>query len=243
MGVNTLDLAMLSYSLSASTASGEMKLQGWDGSAWVDLSEKKYATVTNATETFTNTLVPEGKFSKLRIQGVSGLASYAQIKETSFTLKNFQSSLYTKESCSDDYDEDNISNHLDLDSDADGCADGVEAGDSNVSDNDTTSYNTGTDANNNGLLDSFENGTTGTIDYDSSYHPYSLSTALNACADTDGDGIYDLFDIDDDNDGILDADESPNCFYSATEVNELNATGSELVWNTSYDYPKATDGD
>ncbi|RUM71010.1 MAG: hypothetical protein DSZ09_03660, partial [Sulfurovum sp.] len=60
--------------------------------------------------------------------------------------------------------------------------------------------------------------------------------------DLDGDGIINNLDIDDDNDGILDADESPNCFYSATEVNELNATGSELVWNTSYDYPKATDG-
>ncbi|MDC1167903.1 hypothetical protein OAT36_03215, partial [Flavobacteriaceae bacterium] len=95
-----------------------------------------------------------------------------------------------------DTDGDSIPNSLDLDSDGDGCLDTIEAGTSN--DNSTT------DANNNGLLDQYEDGTTGTINYTSTYSSYAINDAINACADTDGDGVNDVFDLDDDNDGILD---------------------------------------
>ncbi|MDB9928586.1 hypothetical protein OAD34_08480, partial [Flavobacteriaceae bacterium] len=108
-----------------------------------------------------------------------------------------------------DTDQDSIPNSLDLDSDNDGCIDTIEAG--------TTDDGTTTDANNNGLLDQYEDGTTGTISYSSTYG-LALDDNANACADTDGDGIGDLIDLDDDNDGILDIDEqvANNCQYLGT---------------------------
>lgn len=36
------------------------------------------------------------------------------------------------------------------------------------------------------------------------YSQYALAPGVNACTDTDGDGVPDVFDIDDDNDGVLD---------------------------------------
>lgn len=39
--------------------------------------------------------------------------------------------------------------------------------------------------------------------------------------DSDGDGIPDICDLDDDNDGILDAVESPNCFFAGYEVRSM----------------------
>ncbi|WP_299054654.1 T9SS type A sorting domain-containing protein [uncultured Polaribacter sp.] len=129
-------------------------------------------------------------------------------------------------SCDVDTDNDGIPNSLDLDSDGDGCPDAVEAGISqtllttgtveNGSAGAVTSSSSvnnalvsgDTDANNNGLLDSVENGTTGEINYTSTYTDYAIASALNVCADTDGDGVGDLVDLDDDNDGILDEDET-----------------------------------
>ena len=37
------------------------------------------------------------------------------------------------------------------------------------------------------------------------HHGLALDDNVDACTDTDGDGINDLIDIDDDNDGVLDA--------------------------------------
>ena len=133
-------------------------------------------------------------------------------------LNNFNASLYPKDNCSVDTDNDGTYNHLDTDSDGDGCIDTIEAG---TSDDGTT-----TDANNNGLLDQYEDGTTGTINYTSTYSAYAINDAINACADTDGDGLNDVFDLDDDNDGILDIDEGfsindllPQLWLDATDYN------------------------
>jgi hypothetical protein len=52
------------------------------------------------------------------------------------------------------------------------------------------------------------------INNDSNENPYDLSiqgTGIQTFFDSDGDGVYDNFDIDDDNDGILDATEEVNC--------------------------------
>ncbi|MDB4226378.1 T9SS type A sorting domain-containing protein, partial [Flavobacteriaceae bacterium] len=113
-----------------------------------------------------------------------------------------------------DTDQDGIPNRLDTDSDNDGCIDTIEAG--------TTDDGTTTDANNNGLLDQYEDGTTGTINYTSTYSAYAIDDAINACTDTDSDGVNDVFDIDDDNDGILDSDE---CSLGQLGVLDLNANG------------------
>ncbi|MFV8372501.1 choice-of-anchor D domain-containing protein [Flavobacterium sp. LB2P74] len=52
------------------------------------------------------------------------------------------------------------------------------------------------------------------VNDDSNENPYDFSiqgTGIQTFYDSDGDGVYDNFDIDDDNDGILDATEEVNC--------------------------------
>jgi hypothetical protein len=116
--------------------------------------------------------------------------------------------------CDDsDTDKDGIPNHLDLDSDGDGCSDAIESKSSTTATS-TTIYPTGTDVNTNGLLNVYETATAGVVNYTSLYDPFATSANLAACKDTDADGISDDTDLDDDNDGILDAVESPDCFYS-----------------------------
>ena len=139
--------------------------------------------------------------------------------------------VYKLEVTSCDIDGDGIVNELDLDSDGDGCSDSVESGNTLGSNNDTINYKSGADSNSNGLLDEFEDGTTGTINYVSTYS-YAIDNNLNACADTDGDGIGDLIDIDDDNDGVLDTDEDgtpdyldPDTLPCLTVYNEFTPNG------------------
>jgi hypothetical protein len=102
----------------------------------------------------------------------------------------------------------------------------LEAGSSTTATS-ITAYPTGTDTNTNGLLNNYEGTTAGTVNYASTYTDFALINAVNACTDTDGDGITDLVDIDDDNDGVLDAVESPTCFFSANEWNTTDK--SEFV--------------
>ncbi|MEX0275202.1 MAG: hypothetical protein AB3N16_12570, partial [Flavobacteriaceae bacterium] len=137
-----------------------------------------------------------------------------------------------------DTDGDGIMNHLDLDSDGDGCSDSVESGGRNASQNNIEDYNSGTDANENGFLDEFE-GNNGTHNYRVTYE-YALKEELNHCTDTDGDGIGDLVDIDDDNDGILDYEESPNCFYSTDDF--IAGISTDLFAQTSNPLENAIDG-
>ncbi len=124
-----------------------------------------------------------------------------------------------------DTDGDGIPNLLDLDSDNDGCPDLKEAGVSPLTDVITPSTAlagsfgiapgalagsqlnpSAADANNDGLNDSVDPDTNGTPNYTSTY-AYAISTADNYCIDTDGDGIPDVIDLDDDNDGVLDTEE------------------------------------
>jgi hypothetical protein len=50
----------------------------------------------------------------------------------------------------------------------------------------------------------------------------NMATSAVVCLDSDADGISNMDDIDDDNDGVLDAVESPACFFSAVEWNLAN---------------------
>lgn len=146
-----------------------------------------------------------------------------------------------------DTDGDTVPNRLDLDSDGDGCSDRVESGVSPVTDVITPSATnniggsygitnpagaqlnpTAADANNDGINDSIDPDQNGFVNYSSSYQLYAIITGINACTDTDGDGIVDLTDIDDDNDGVLDAVESPSCFYTATEAATIAIVSTPL---------------
>jgi len=129
--------------------------------------------------------------------------------------------IYFKENvCSWDIDNDGIVNSLDLDSDGDGCSDAIEASSSTTATS-TSIYPTGTDTNTNGILNNYEGTTAGTVNYTpSTYIEYALINTINACTDTDNDGIKDIIDIDDDNDGIPDSKECGGCF-TGNAINEL----------------------
>ena len=164
----------------------EFKWQGYNGSTWVDVTETLTETqATNTTKTYT--LNSTGtKYYSYRLQGISGATWYNRIYEIvpRVDTATYQSSLHPKDNCSVDTDGDGTYNHLDTDSDGDSCLDTIEAG--------TSDDNSTTDANNNGLLDQYEDGTTGTINYTSTYSAYAINGAINACTDTDGDGVNDV---------------------------------------------------
>ncbi|KAI9549363.1 hypothetical protein GHT06_003729 [Daphnia sinensis] len=88
-------------------------------------------------------------------------------------------------------------NTLDTDSDGDGCSDAFEGG---ATSNSGTSVIAGPYGDN-GLANSRESsdGIDAVVNYDPTYN-LALSKDLNKCIDTDGDGILDVNDIDDDND-------------------------------------------
>ena len=109
-------------------------------------------------------------------------------------------------SCSD-YDADGIPNYLDLDSDGDGCIDAVEgSGNYNPStiasgtiSSQSPNINFGTSVDNNGIPT--------TVGASGQGIGQSQDT-IKDCKDSDGDGIPDWQDLDDDNDGILDCVEN-----------------------------------
>ena len=132
-----------------------------------------------------------------------------------------QEAYFTERICLLDLDGDGIPNHLDLDADGDGCADAIEAGSSTTATSTTVYQTTGTDTNRNGLFDTYEGGTAGTINYTSTYANFAMVNSINACTDTDGDGVRDVLDLDDDNDGVLDSVECP---LTQLNTNESNGT-------------------
>jgi hypothetical protein len=124
------------------------------------------------------------------------------------TLPTYDASTAAKAVCDSDTDGDGIYNYLDLDSDGDGCSDALEAGATTNTTADFAFPNTGVGTN--GLADILETtADNGIINYNST-HANAYANNISNCADTDGDGISDVIDIDDDNDGILDAVESPS---------------------------------
>ncbi|TDM00246.1 MAG: hypothetical protein C4K58_03200 [Flavobacteriaceae bacterium] len=125
-------------------------------------------------------------------------------------------------------------NLFNLDSDGDGCSDAVESGaKSNLSSNYVTTIPSGPDSNDNGYLDIYELNPVGPPgqpigNYLSTYPQYAIKSNMNFCTDNDGDAISNLADIDDDNDGILDAEEAPSCYYTATEMGVPSRVTSEI---------------
>jgi hypothetical protein len=134
-------------------------------------------------------------------------ASVSSVNAASMGNEFYGVNMFSTRELDDDLD--TISNHLDTDSDADGCNDAYESG---ATTNTGLSRLTGTFGIN-GLLNdnSFENNDTleASTAFASTYN-FARSFDLEKCLDTDSDSIIDTVDIDDDNDGILDVNEL-NC--------------------------------
>ncbi len=176
-----------------------------------------------------------------------------------------------------DTDGDGIIDPFDTDSDNDGCYDAEEAGHGEAMETDNSIVASSAEVGNNGLDTSVENNDTGTsgLNYtidetNSGTYDFQSNTVSTACTpppDIDGDGVADVDDLDNDNDGILDLDEgyvpcpelTPNSFdpellqaaYHATLIktgedwiisgSKLDGTGGDQLtfdyMSNIYSYP------
>ncbi len=157
-----------------------------------------------------------------------------------------------------DTDSDGIADHLDLDSDGDGCYDKIEAGvtgfTTNGSVSDSLAATTALEVGNNGLDDDIESDDTQAATTSGSYTITQTNTGTNdsqsaavqapdcpcTTVDFDNDGVCDAIDIDDDNDGIRDVDE---CFATAipsSMTTVFNVGTSIKSGNTPINYTPVT---
>jgi gliding motility-associated-like protein len=104
-----------------------------------------------------------------------------------------------------DQDRDFIPNNLDLDSDGDGCYDAFE---SSMSANSSDSVLTGPFGNN-GYKNNLEtNDSITAVSKIKTTYNRAINSDVSMCVDSDADGVKDVIDLDDDNDGILDYEET-----------------------------------
>ncbi|SIR40321.1 hypothetical protein SAMN05421682_1244, partial [Chryseobacterium indoltheticum] len=220
---------------------GVTKIQGSNtnnGSDWVDLSASIGAgpatniTANGAVSVTTSikypvTLNTATAYKYIRITGGATASNMiaANASEVYFDFNNasYIASSYPKTTCASDTDGDGILNHLDLDSDGDGCSDAMEGG---ATSNLTANYKFTGSVGTNGLDNSLETADNGIVTYVSTYNMYAIKASIKACTDTDGDGIVDVIDIDDDNDGVLDVVESPSC-----AIVDRDDASNVLVWD------------
>ncbi|MFZ4107364.1 MAG: hypothetical protein ACOYK3_13320, partial [Flavobacterium sp.] len=215
-------------------AANRIKLQGWTGASWIDLSVAATPPAVNASGVipFTNTVNPTVAYPKYRLFGdatSTGNINANVISEITLTPTAYQASKNPKATCTVNTDAstgDLLTNDKDSDSDGDGCSDAKEASATTSS---TANYAFSGPYGANGLDNSLETSVdSGIINYAPTYQ-YALSNTLNGCTDTDGDGVGDLVDIDDDNDGILDAVEAPSCYYTAAESKVITSITTQLA--------------
>ncbi|MEG1592136.1 beta strand repeat-containing protein [Chryseobacterium sp.] len=235
IAISSMQLDLVNWALS-NGAANTFKMQGsTDGTSWTDLSVAVASTATTGTFTVSNSLLPNNVYSYYRLIGVAGTSYYGGVTEIRLIPNNYVASAHPKLTCVSDTDGDGILNHLDLDSDGDGCPDAVEAGVSSNAGAITSMSSSGGSLYTGGIpsgtakayvgngtpsqygANGFFNGIETAADngiYNGTYtySQYALASAVNACTDTDGDGVPDVFDLDDDNDGVLDAVECPTLF-------------------------------
>lgn len=244
---------------------GTTKIQGSNtnnGSDWVDLSAAIGAgagpntTANGGVSVATSikypvTLNTATAYKYIRITGVAAsniVAANASEVYFDFNNTSYVASQYPKIACINDIDGDGIVNHLDLDSDGDGCSDALESGATTIT---TANYQFTGNVGTNGLVNSLETvADNGSINYTSTYNAYALISAINACTDTDGDGIRDIIDIDDDNDGVLDTVEglvcpslNISCDNATANYKAVNWTSFNATTNTAVGSVVLTNGE
>ena len=240
-------------------AANSVMIQGSnDDKSWTNLLAAAITAPADATNVTANgavTLTNSNKFSittnaapykYYRIYGVAAgniLGGIASELYFDVNTINYNPSFYPKSTCTEDIDTDGKLNHQDLDSDGDTCSDALEAG-SSSSAKSTTVFPTGADTNGNGLLNVYESTTTaGAINYTSFYSDFALNNSLNICSDNDGDGVQDIFDIDDDNDGVLDVEEMSCTSASMSKTGvTVSSPGTWTFYNAAGNLNGLVDG-
>lgn len=225
LGVQFSSIDLIFNGAGAFTSSSRLIMQGsQDGIVWVDLTEEiKPSTAVNVTIVMTKNHDVYRMYRLLGQSGTTGVTSRSLMEITAIT-QNYLPALYPKINCSDeDLDGDGVANHLDLDSDGDGASDVLEAG---FSDPDGDGFVGVAPV----LVDRF-----GAVDGHGYLQPlgYYKIREVVATDDFDGDGVFDLFDVDDDNDGIFDHIESPNCFELDAKIYETGDRRHLLEVTTS----------
>jgi hypothetical protein len=229
-----LDALYIRKNSATQISGGNVMLQGSnDNSTWTDLWAAP-ANPANATNITANGAVSLGNSNKFTVSQNAGAYKYYRIygaaaanvlsgiaTEMYFDVNNasYQASFFPKSGCAYDFDGDGTLNHLDTDSDDDGCSDALEAG---ATTNTASNYIFPGPYGANGLENSVETvAESGLVNYTSTYELYGNSYTNNLCNE-DGDGVPYSIDIDDDNDGIPDLVECPA------------VTPSPSIFGTSY---------
>jgi gliding motility-associated-like protein len=218
------------WAISNGSSGNTFKLQGSNNnSTWTDLSNDSSSRLTVGTYILSNTSTPTSKYKFYRVIGVAGVSWYGGVTDIQFVFNtSFSESQYPKLTCTQTVlDNDIIPNHLDLDSDGDGCSDALEAG--TTTETTANFVFTGSDFGANGFKDGLEKTAPESNLYTAIYTTeYAYNASIKICIDTDGDGASDIVDLDDDNDGILDAIESPSCFYTMAQLSIPLSVSSEI---------------
>jgi gliding motility-associated-like protein len=218
-----------------------LKLQGSNNnSAWTDLSDSiaynttvsimGVTTIPGVLGTNNANIFPVNKnqgiykFYRILWTNGGGINTTGVSNEVFFeTPTTYNQSLNPKPSCGDDTDGDGIFNHYDLDSDGDSCSDALEG---NSTANKIANFTFSGPFGTNGLANSLETQPdNGTVNYTSTYREYADTKTVKTCLDSDGDGIPDYIDIDDDNDGVLDVSEAVSCENSDYTVDQAVDNG------------------
>jgi len=200
-----------------------------DGTTWTDLNAG-YSYPNTGVQTLTYSVdMNSGEYSSYRLVHADNAAARTWVGtfevETVLNAVTFVPSKYPKSTCSENNDGTGGPNHLDIDADGDGCPDAIEGdgiftssvltSDDNLCnmsscvDTDGVPTNSGTpqeigDSQNAGV----QSPDCPVID------PCDAGASGNT--DTDGDNVSDICDLDDDNDGILDANEGLTCNATST---------------------------
>ncbi len=176
-------------------------------------------------------------FRYYRIQSEGGIINDVEF-EVEFEIE-FADNLYIgNDACSDNEDNDAFANHADLDSDDDGCSDFIEAGLGKVGQTVVTEHASFAGYGVNGLADFVEITPDG---LELNYIPalsWVQDDTKDACDDDDSDEVLNIFDIDDDNDGIpdnLEYDCKESIVKNESTDNAYNAVGSFLEGNIEVD--------